>query len=92
MKFEIVGIEAGQMSPAIINLTAANDSYFELGLQYAAGRNVPRDLVAAHKWFNVSALKGNREAMSYRKEVAQEMSADEVAIALLDAREFLTVH
>ncbi|WP_163893194.1 SEL1-like repeat protein, partial [Proteus mirabilis] len=30
----------------------------ELGMLYAAGRVVPRDLVAAHMWLNIAALKG----------------------------------
>ena len=33
-------------------------TFYELGLMYAAGRQVELDLVAAHKWLNVAVFKG----------------------------------
>ncbi len=41
---------------------AAGDMLFELGMMYSVGRDVPVDLVSAHKWFNLAAIKGNRDA------------------------------
>ncbi len=61
----------------------------ELGMLYAAGRVVPRDLVAAHMWLNIAALKGDREAARQRQEIAGEMSKDEIARALAGARAWL---
>jgi uncharacterized protein len=87
-RLEMTGLDNAQPSGAIIT----DDIYFDLGLQYAAGRAVPRDLVAAHKWFNIAALRGNKEAVQYRKEAAQEMQDFEIAMALTSAREYLTVH
>lgn len=60
-----------------------------LGMMYAAGRSVPVDLVAAHKWLNVAAARGCRAAAAHRAEIAHDMSADEVATALREARLFL---
>ena len=37
-------------------------AFYELGLMYAAGRQVELDLVTAHKWLNVAVFKGCREA------------------------------
>jgi TPR repeat protein len=65
---------------------------FDLGIVCASGGITPVDLVAAHKWFNLAALSGIREAADYRREVAQEMSADLIAEAQRAAREWLTTH
>ena len=53
---------------------AAGDMLFELGMMYSVGRDVPVDLVSAHKWFNLAAVKGNREAIRLRREIADQMS------------------
>lgn len=62
---------------------------FELGLMYAAGREVAMDLIQAHKWFNLAAMRGNKEARSYRSEIAREMTRSEVATAQKRAREWM---
>lgn len=69
----------------------ASDALFELGMMYAAGRDVDANLVLAHKWFNLAALKGNKAALDYRKEIAFEMSKAEIAVAQKLAREYLGV-
>lgn len=69
-----------------------SDALFELGLRYCAGRDVALDLVEAHKWFNIAAMRGHAEAMRYRAELAREMSKAEVARAQRLAREWLALH
>lgn len=68
------------------------DALFELGLMYCAGRDVTLDLVSAHKWFNLAAMRGNADAKRYRMEIACEMSKAEVAEAQRQARQWLTRH
>jgi len=68
---------------------AAADMLFELGMMYSVGRDVPVDLVSAHKWFNLAAMKGNREAIRLRREVADQMSEGEIAVAQRAARDWL---
>lgn len=69
------------------------DALFELGLIYCTGRDGIVDLVEAHKWFNLSAMRGNDEAKRYRLELARDMSKMDVARAQKLAREWLsTVH
>ena len=68
------------------------DAMFDLGLQYANGRAVPLDLVAAHKWFNLAAAKGKKEAVVLRREVAEQMSESDIAMAQREARKWLTSH
>lgn len=70
----------------------AADLLVQMGLDCASGRGRPADLVAAHKWFNIAALKGNAEAVRYRREIAAELSAAEIARAQRAAREWLSLH
>lgn len=68
---------------------ASADMLFELGIMYSVGREVPVDLVAAHKWFNLAAMKGNAEAVQQRREIAAQMSDREIAAAQRAARDWL---
>jgi uncharacterized protein len=64
---------------------------FELGVAYSTGaRGLVMDLIEAHKWFNLAAMNGSREAQACRAEIAQEMSAREVAEAQRQARAWLS--
>ncbi len=67
-------------------------NYYELGVNYSCGRKVDADLIEAHKWFNIAAMRGDCEAARRRQEIAAEMSAFEIAAAQRRAREWLTVH
>jgi TPR repeat protein len=59
---------------------------------YASGRDCSVDLVAAHKWFNIAAIKGSTRAASMRSELSTTMSKIEIARALREAREWMTLH
>lgn len=87
-RFEMGGAAMASMAPA----QPGPESFFELGILYSTGREVAADLVAAHKWFNLAFANGYREAAAYRAEVAQEMSAAEIAEAQRAAREYLGRH
>lgn len=74
-------------------LSGAPDALFELGLMYCSGRDVDLDLVEAHKWFNLAAMRGNDEAKHYRQELSSEMTKAEIAAAQKRAREWMgTLH
>ena len=64
--------------------------YCHLGLRYATGQSVEIDLVTAHKWFNIAALKGCAEAIRLRREIAAEMSDADIAAAQRAARDWLS--
>jgi TPR repeat protein len=68
------------------------DTMFELGMMYASGREVPVDLIAAHKWFNVAAMKGHVEAAQLRREVAAEMQDAQIGQAQRAARDWIRAH
>ncbi|WOS63733.1 sel1 repeat family protein [Sinorhizobium fredii] len=68
------------------------DILCEMGLAYATGRGRPVDLVAAHKWLNIAAIKGSDRAAGLRADLAAAMSKTDLAAALRAAREWMTVH
>jgi len=72
--------------------TAQADILFELGMMYATGRDCETDVVAAHKWFNIAAIKGSVRAAELRSELSATMSKVEIAAALREAREWMTMH
>jgi TPR repeat protein len=81
-----------QEFPDIAAQGGAADALFQLGLAYCSGRDGAIDLIEAHKWFNLAALRGNAEAKVYRGEIASEMSRAEIGQAQRRAREWLSRH
>ena len=84
-RFEILDGSAAPLGEG----AAAGDMLFELGMMYSVGRDVPIDLISAHKWFNLAAVRGNREAIRLRREIADQMSDAEIAAAQRAARDWL---
>jgi hypothetical protein len=75
-----------------VNATAVPDVLFERGLYWASGCSGVVNLVAAHKWFNLAALKGRADAIKMRREIAELMSRDEIAVAQREARDWMMAH
>ena len=65
------------------------EALYELGMMHASGRSAPIDLVTAHKWFNIAAMKGYSEAARMRREIAAEMTDSEIGQAQRAARDWL---
>ncbi len=86
-RFEMNTAETGSMGAG-----AQADILFNMGLMYATGRDCDADMVAAHKWFNIAAIKGSDRAAEMRAELAASMSKMEIAAALRAAREWMTTH
>ena len=65
-------------------------AYYDLGVAYSTGSHgVDCDLIEAHKWFNLAAMKGSDAARSCRAELAAEMSPAQIAEAQRQARAWL---
>ncbi|EEQ95304.1 sel1 repeat family protein [Brucella intermedia] len=64
----------------------------EMGMKYAIGRDCEIDVVEAHKWLNIAAIRGSEKAARMRNQVAATMSKGELAAALRGAREWMTTH
>ena len=68
------------------------EACFDLGVCYQTGTSgVGVDLIEAHKWFNLAAVAGLVAAQSARSEVAEDMTAREIATAQRAARDWLGV-
>jgi hypothetical protein len=65
------------------------EALYNLGLAYSTGQGVTRDYVAAHKWFNLAAMRGSDEAKGWRNQIAEEMNAGQIAQAQRQAREWM---
>ncbi len=65
------------------------EALYNLGLAYSTGQGTSVDYVAAHKWFNLAALRGVDAARTWRAQIAREMSAGQIAEAQRQAREWL---
>jgi len=67
------------------------DALYALGVAYSAGADGNDvDLIEAHKWFNLAALNGSDRAQESRAEIADCMSAREIAEAQRQARAWLS--
>jgi uncharacterized protein len=66
-----------------------SNNLYKLGLIYSTGPEV--NLVQAHMWFNLAATRGSEAAKECRRELADQMSKDQIAQAQRSAREWLTV-
>ena len=67
------------------------DALYNLGLAYSTGQGVTQDYIAAHKWFNLAAVRGVEAAKGWRNQLAGEMSSGQIAEAQRLAREWLKV-
>ena len=87
-RYELADVNGATLAP----VNASGEGLFELGIMYAAGRSVPPDLVSAHKWFNIAAMKGHADAARMRREIAAEMKDAEIGQAQRAARDWLKAH
>ena len=66
------------------------DALYDLGVAYSVGDyGVQVDLIEAHKWFNLAAVRGDARAQAIRAELADEMTAAEIAAAQRSARDWM---
>lgn len=86
-RFEMRDIEL-----AVAGGQSRADVFCNLGLIYATGRGCPVDLIAAHKWLNIAAIKGSERAASLRSDLARNMTKADLAAALRAARDWMTTH
>ena len=68
------------------------EALYDLGVCYSTGTSgVGIDLIEAHKWFNLAAVHGSQEAQHCRSEIAEDMTAREIATAQAAARSWLAM-
>ncbi|MDP3740059.1 MAG: hypothetical protein Q8R02_21930 [Hyphomonadaceae bacterium] len=86
MAYADVQIEAPE---AVLTKDANCDELYRMGLIYSEGMDVAVDLVSAHKWFNLAATRGHREAKLCRQEMAEMMVPEDIIKAQRAAREWM---
>jgi TPR repeat protein len=65
---------------------------FIRGMSYSSGAGVAVDLVQAHMWFNIAAMRGHKDGAPMRKEIAAQMADSEIGMAQRAARDWLKAH
>lgn len=100
----LVADESGHAASVEANVTAVllvatcladaangdSNALFDLGVACSTGSHgVACDMIEAHKWFNLAAVGGHDEAAFCRADIADEMTAREIAEAQRRAREWL---
>lgn len=66
------------------------DAAYDLGVAFSTGTSgAAVDLIAAHMWFNLASARGHDDAAAARTEVADDMTAREIATAQRAARDLL---
>jgi TPR repeat protein len=68
---------------------ASAEDIYRVGLMYSEGLDVGVDIVSAHKFFNIAAMRGHRDAKLCRQEMAEMMSQVEIQKAQRAAREWM---
>jgi TPR repeat protein len=86
MAYADIRIEAPE---ALLTKNASADELYRIGLIYSEGMDVAIDLVQAHKWFNLAATRGHRDAKLCRLEMAEMMPQADVLKAQKTAREWM---
>ncbi len=86
MAYADIRIEAPE---AFLTKEASAEDFYRVGLIYSEGLDVAVDLVAAHKFFNLSASRGHRDAKLCRQEMADMMSSVEIQKAQRAARDWM---
>src|SRR5947199_267675 len=79
-RYELAEVETASLGQAY----ASGDVLFELGIKYSTGCSGPADLVSAHKWFNLAAMRGKSEAIGYLLDRLLKVQAG-IFVIVLDA-------
>jgi TPR repeat protein len=86
MAYADIRIEAPEL---FLTKEASGEDLYRVALAYSEGLDVAVDLVSAHKFFNLAATRGHREAKLCRQEMAEMMSNVEIQKAQRAAREWM---
>ncbi|MEA3017479.1 MAG: uncharacterized protein QOI38_2201 [Sphingomonadales bacterium] len=84
---------AAFLMESLVSEAAAGDAdaLYRLGVAYSTGTcGTEIDLIEAHKWFNLAALNGSDLGQQCRADIAEEMTAREIAEAQRQARAWLS--
>ena len=67
----------------------STQSQYFLGVMFLKGYGVLQDFVQAHTWFNIAASRGHKKSRAHLDKITAKMSAEQVAEAQKQAREWV---
>lgn len=73
-------------------IEGSGDALFTLGVIYARGVDVDRDLVAAYKWLCLAAQTGTESAGRRARSIARPLSHEQIRKADQSAKQWLEEH
>ncbi len=76
------------VTPKLPEIRMPEDGFLALGLSLCGESATEDDLVNAHKWFSLAALRGSRQARVHRLELSGRLNGEQIARAQSEAREF----
>jgi uncharacterized protein len=91
-RIDMARMEKSTADFAPLGAMPEGDTLFRLGMQYARDTGTSDARIAAHKWFNIAAMHGNADAARLRREIAEDMTAVEIAVAQRAARDWVVRH
>ena len=65
---------------------------YYLGIMFLEGKGALQDFSQAHMWFNIASSRGHDKAHKLLEKVTRRMSAEQVAEAQKEARQWVTRH
>ncbi|MCF7668951.1 MAG: sel1 repeat family protein, partial [Verrucomicrobia bacterium] len=77
-------IKAGEIASPV--------AQFNLGIMYAKGQGVEKDVVEAYKWCSMAAAQGDPEARINARELAMDMSPEQLADGVKRATTYVAEH
>jgi TPR repeat protein len=88
----LTAYESGDLVTALREFTPLAEQGFAvvqslLGWMYEKGQGVPKDNVYAHKWWDIAASSGDKDAVSGRDAISKRMNSTDISTAQKLARE-----
>lgn len=80
--------EYRDVTPKEDEIRLPEDGFVSLGLSLSGESASSDDLVNAHKWFSLAAMRGSRQARVHRLEVSRRMDGDQIACAQSELHAF----
>ncbi len=86
---EIIDLaEYRDVTPKQVEIRLPEDGFVYLGLSLSGECASADDLVNAHKWFSLAAMRGSRQARVHRLEVSGRMDGEQISRAQSELHAF----
>lgn len=80
--------EYRDVTPKEDEIRLPEDGFVSLGLSLSGDSASADDLVQAHKWFSLAAMRGSRQARVHRLELSLRMDGDQISRAQTELHAF----